>query len=123
MMKKIIAILVVMLAFGLNANAQQKSVKAAQTAMPDAQKQENAKQAALKDIASLEQVITFTGTRKEEFTKLFEHKHRMYMQDLSAERKAVVARSIEQKIKASLSPEDIQKIEAEPGLMKKLTQQ
>ena len=123
-MKKIFTLLVVMLAFGFSANAQEKSVRPVQRTALTAEKQESIKQAAIKDADALARVVSFTGTtKKDDYVRLFETKHRMYAQDLSDERKAQVAQSIEMKLKASLTADEIQKIETTPGLMKRLTGQ
>lgn len=122
-MKKIIAILVVTLAFGFSANAQQKKAAtkpAATKTVSAAQATEDIKQLALKDVAALGEVVKLSNTQKDDFLGLFEYKHRHYADNLSAERRAGVAQTIEAKIKASLSPDDISKLEAKPGLMKKL---
>lgn len=121
-MKKIIALLVVTLAFGFGANAQQKSdVRPVQTSQLDASKQEKIKQAAIADATELGKVVTFKGTEKETYTQLFETKHRMYAQDLTEERKAYVASIIEKKLSAGLSADDLKKVNNTPGLMKRLT--
>lgn len=119
-MKKILIAFAVTFTLGLTAQAQQKPAKV-QSGMLDNKTQETVKQAALSDLAALEKAVTFTGTQKDDFRKLFEHKHRMYLQELSDERKQRVAHTIEMKIKASLSPENIQKIENTAGLMQTLT--
>jgi hypothetical protein len=121
-MKKIIALLVVMLALGFSAGAQEKSVRPVQKTALSAEKMEAIKVAAVKDADALGQVITFKGSDRDNFVNLFSTKHRMYAQELSAERKALVAQTIERKLKATLSAEDLQKVEATPGLMKKLTE-
>jgi hypothetical protein len=120
-MKKIIALFVVMLAFGLNANAQQK--KAVKTAAKETTKELTVAEAAQSDVDALTGIVTnLNKTQKQDFYNLFEYKHRTMREDLSAERKAVVSQSIEAKIKASLDPADIQKLENNPAVMRKLIQ-
>lgn len=118
-MKKIITILVVMLAFGFSANAQKKEAKPATQAV--AQQKEDIKQLAMKDVEALGKVIKFTGTQKDDFLGLFEYKHRELANNLSADRKASLSKVIEAKIKASLSPEELAKLEKNPAVLKKLT--
>jgi len=117
-MKKIIAIFVIMLAFGVNANAQQKaSAKASATT----QKQElSVKQAAQADLDALKKAIKFEGTQEADLLGLFEYKHDLLKQNLSAERKSVLAQNIEAKITATLTPEQNKKVAATSGLMAKL---
>lgn len=119
-MKKIIALFVVMLAFGLNANAQQK--KAPKAAAKETTKEVSVEQAAQSDLDALTAIITnLDATKKRDLYNLFEYKHRT-MKDLSAERKAAVSQSIEAKLKASFEPADIQKLENNPAVMRKLIQ-
>lgn len=122
-MKKIIALLVVMLAFSLGANAQQKrDVHAVQMSTLDANAQEKIKQAALADIAELTKVVALDNQKKDIYTSLFETKHRMYVSaNNEPERNAQVARIVEAKLNAGLSADDIKKINNTPGLMKRLT--
>lgn len=122
-MKKIIALLVVTLAFSLGANAQQKrDVHAVQMSTLDANAQEKIKQAALADIAELTKVVALDNQKKDIYTSLFETKHRMYVSaNNEPERNAQVARIVEAKLNAGLSADDIKKINNTPGLMKKLT--
>lgn len=119
-MKKIIAIFVIMLAFGVNANAQQKAKTT--TKAPSAQTQDDVKAAATKDVEALNKVITFEGTQKNDFQGLFENKHNNLKENLSDERKAILSNSIEAKLKATLTPAQFEKVAATPGLLKKLTQ-
>lgn len=122
-MKKIIAILVVTLAFGLSANAQQKNdVRAVQLSQLDAKTQESIKQGALADTAELSKVVALDNQKKEIYTQLFETKRRMYVSaNNEPGRNAYVAEIIEKKLSAGLSSEDLQKINNTPGLMKRLT--
>ncbi|MGV3460478.1 MAG: hypothetical protein ACO1N9_08495 [Flavobacterium sp.] len=119
-MKKIIAIFVVMLAFGFSANAQQK--KATKTvAKVESAKELTIEQAAQADLTKLTSVLTnLTETQKKDFYNLFEYKHRE-TKGLSDERKAVMAQTIDAKLKASLEPGDIQKLENNPAVLRALT--
>jgi hypothetical protein len=123
-MKRIIALFVVMLAFGLNANAQQKKA----TAAPAATNQQalNTTEAAYstaadKDIATLSQYVKLTSDQKVTLHSLFTEKHRYFGQNLSNERKAVVAENIEMKLKSTLEPAQLAKIEGNAQLMNILT--
>lgn len=121
-MKKIIAILVVMLAFGLNANAQQKTA-AASKQQEKASIEAEVKSAALKDVEMMSKAITLSEQKRSDFTGLFETKHRYLKENpnFSQERKDALAKSIDAKIRASLDPDQVAKLEKQPGLMKKLT--
>ena len=102
-MKKIIALFVFMLAFGLTASAQQK--KATQTA------------------AATTTVAKVDARDQESMIGLFQYKHRELQKygDLSADRKAALAQTIEHKIKATLNADQVEKLAKTPALMKKLT--
>jgi len=122
-MKKIIALFVVMLAFGLNANAQQKTpVKQATTTTAPSSLDVAVKQAAAKDVAAMMETIALDDANKQNFMGLFEYKHRLLMQqELSAERKSILAETIEAKIKATLTPAQNEKMAQSPALLQKLT--
>lgn len=119
-MKKIIALFVVMLAFGLNANAQQK--KATKTvAKQETSKELTVEQAAKNDLAKFTSVVTgLTDTQKQDFYNLFEYKHRE-TKGMSADRKDSMAQVIEAKLKASLEPAQIEKLEKNPAVLREIT--
>ena len=123
-MKKIIALFVVMLAFGLNANAQKKATTVA--AAPAQKSEMVAKraafsEAAIKDVNTLAGYIKLTADQKVNLKSVFENKHSMLSQNLSAERKAVIAQNVEARLKSTLEPEQLSKIEGNAELMKTLT--
>jgi hypothetical protein len=123
-MKKIIALFVIMLGFGFTANAQQK--KAAAKPATAAQAQTNSKDAAIqaaaiKDVNALNAYIPLNDADKQSFKGLFEYKHRLWSENLSEERKGLVSQTIDAKIKATLSSEQLTKLEANPKLLNTLT--
>ena len=122
-MKKIIALFVLMLGLSFTANAQQKNqVKQANATEASSDIRTAAKQAAVKDVAALTEVIALDDTNKQNFMGLFEYKHLTLMQqELSAERKAILADVIEAKIKATLTPDQNEKLAKSPALVQKLT--
>jgi hypothetical protein len=122
-MKKIIALLVVTLAFSLGANAQQKrEAHAVQMSSLDANKQEKIKQAAIADANELGKAVKLADKDKEMYISLFETKYRMYAStNNEPERNAYVADIIERKLSAGLSADDLKKVNNTPGLMKRLT--
>jgi len=124
-MKTTIAFLAVMFCFGLTASAQQSTLADSKPAM---QKQsysaedEGYRLAAVKDVVTLSKHIELTNDQKEKLKAVFEQKHRMFSKNMSAERKKTLSESLEAKIKSTLEPAQIQKIEGNEGLMKTLTQ-
>lgn len=132
-MKKIIALFVIMLAFGVNANAQQKKAKAAPTqatsakaatAQPKQQSYdvEAVRKAASRDLELMSSSLALTEEQKGIYKQLFETKHRQLTdKNLSAERKAVIAQNIETKIKSMLDADQIAKLDSNPELLKALT--
>lgn len=125
-MKKTIALFVIMLAFGINANAQQKNTTAPATATAvnkkgDAAKNEAFHNAAIKDIKTLSEYINITPKQEMNLKSLFEYKHRVYSENISEERKAVSAKNFENKMKTMLTPEQFAKIANNAELLKVLT--
>lgn len=127
-MKKIIALFTVMLAFGFTASAQQKAVKPATTttAVKPAPQVTDTKdravaESAAKDVAALGKVIAYTGTQQQDFTGLFEYKHRLLAQNLSRERKEILAQTIEAKIRATLNADQNAKLAGNTEMIKQLS--
>lgn len=131
-MKKIIALFVIMLAFGVNANAQQKKAKAAPAqatpakTAPEQTKQksydvEAVRKAAAKDLELMSSNLALTEEQKGIYKQLFETKHRQLTdKNLSQERKAVLAQNIETKLKSMLDADQIAKLDSNPELLKAL---
>ena len=123
-MKKIIALFAMMLAFGYTANAQQKKATApATTKQQQASVDEAAiKEAAVKDVTALGEFIVLTEDQKSAFKGLFEYKHRVLAdKSLSQERKDILAEQIDMKIRATVSADQVGKLDENPKLMNKLT--
>ncbi len=108
-MKNLLGALVLFLAFTVNASAQETFKKV------------DEKVEAKTNLTALSEVVTLQGTLSEDLFRLFEHKYRNLNENLSAEKKAELAHIIEMKLRATLSDDDMQKIEKKPGLLKKLT--
>ena len=107
-MKKIIALLTLFFAFTVNVAAQ------------DA----NANQLAKADVALLGKTVKLTAQDETNFTALFAKKHEVLATpNLSEERRKIVVKSIDAKLRATLSADNMAKIDANPELLKKLTQQ
>ena len=106
-MKKIFFALSLMLAFTINANAQENKSNA----------QVNAK----KESLELAQVVGISGTQVADFERLFEMKHQtLEIKDLSVERRTEMIRIMDLKIRASLTSEQMTKLEANTALYNKL---
>lgn len=109
-----------MLAFGYTANAQQR--KATAPVQQQASVDEAAvKTAAAKDVKALGEFIDLTSDQQTAFKGLFEYKHRLLAENLSQERKDILAEQIELKIKATVSPDQVGKLDENPKLMNILT--
>ncbi len=108
-MKNLLGALVLFLAFTVNASAQETFKKV------------DEKVEAKTNLAALSEVVPVQGTLSEDLFRLFEYKHRNLNENLPTDRKAELARIIEMKLRATLSADQMQKIESKPGLLKKLT--
>ena len=108
-MKNLLGALVLFLAFTVNASAQGfKKV--------DEKAEAKINLAALSEVVSLEQ-----GTLKQDLFRLFEYKFRNLNDNLSADKKADLAKIIELKLRATLSDDQMKTIEKKEGLLTKLT--
>ena len=107
-MKKIIAVLTLFLAFSLTANAQDKKVSNEEAAKIDAHK--------------LSEYLGLQGTQQDDFISLFLMKYQVLNDPkLSEERKTEMSRIVGLKVRASLTPEQNQKLDANPALLAKIT--
>lgn len=108
-MKKIIALLTLFFAFTVNVAAQDKG---------------NANELAKADVALLGKTVKLTAQDEANFVGLFAKKHEVLSTpNLSEERRKVVVKSIDAKLRATLSADNMAKVDANPELLKKLTQQ
>lgn len=121
-MKKIIALFVIMLGFGFTASAQQKKA-AKTTATAPVSTRISYAEAAKKDLASVDKVATLTAEQKVSVQGLFEYKHReMAAVASSEERKAIISQTIDAKLRATLTAEQMAKLDAKPEVLKKVIQ-
>jgi hypothetical protein len=105
-MKKLIAVVTLLLAFSINANAQDK------TELTSTDK-------GTKEAAMLTEYLGLNETQNADFARLFIQKHTtLEDKTLSAERKQELSRVIDAKIRASLDGEQIEKLEKNPELLK-----
>jgi hypothetical protein len=110
-MKKIFAVLTLLLAFSINANAQDKNGLDGLSAADKGKKQ----------AAELTEYLGLDATMNENFAKLFEQKF-VILDDKNAtpERKTEVARVIEAKIRGTLDGNQVDKLEKNPELLRRL---
>lgn len=118
-MKKIIAILTLTLAFSLNANAQDKKV----VSKEEIAKKELTPEAKAKNDAY--ELIRFLGLEENKlgmFTSLFTKKHAVLAEEgLTSERKNELTRIIDAKLRASLTNEQMEKLDKNSELLTRLT--
>lgn len=109
-MKKLIAALTLLLAFSINANAQDKGY----IGLTSSEK-------AVKQAAELSDYLGLDKTMNENFVKLFEYKFQV-IDDKNAqpERKAEMLKNVEAKIRATLDGKLMDKLEKNPELFNKL---
>jgi len=108
-MKNLLGALVLFLAFTVNASAQ------------EAFKKVDEKVEAKTNLAALSEVVQLDAKLSQDLFGLFEYKYKNLNQNLSADRKADLARIIDMKLRATLTPDQMIAIEKKPGLLKKLT--
>ena len=107
-MKKLIAALTLMFAFTINANAQDKN---ASTPL----------ERGTKEAAELTEFLGLDKTQNENFTRLFEQKIAILDdKNLSPERRTEMSRVIEAKIRATLDGNQMERLEKNAVLFKKL---
>jgi len=125
-MKKIIALVVVALGFSFSAVAQQKKavapaggVHASHTAPAgDA----DFKKDANKDLAALDKIVTLNDADKKSILGLLTYKYREFkVVGESKERRNVLAQTVEAKLRATLTAEQMAKLEASPAVFKQVT--
>lgn len=107
-MKKLIAVLTLMLAFTISANAQDRKMSPEESAKMDAYK--------------MSEYLGLTSTQQEDFMRLFIMKHNsMQNPEMTDERKKEMSRIVDMKIRATLTTEQIQKLDSNPELSNMLT--
>ena len=108
-MKNLLGALVLFLAFTVNASAQESFKKV------------DEKIEAKANLEALSKVITLEGTLSQDLLGLFEYKYRNLNENLSADKKAELARIIEMKLRATLDEKQMINLEKKEGLLKQLT--
>lgn len=117
-MKKILFI-IALITFSFSANAQEaKSVSTDVKANAVAISPENE---AKKDAKQLQQLLGLTDSKTQDFINLFQQKYEtMSVKEFSKERRVELARVIELKLRASLTDTQMQTLESNQELYKKL---
>lgn len=108
-MKNVIKLVILFFAFTLNMNAQ-------------TEKKNTPENAAKTNVFELSKAIEINAEYEKAFFQLFLSKHNQLMADnkISEESKNQIATIIDAKIRATLTGEQIKKIESVPGLYQKL---
>jgi|SRR5690606_13860425 len=107
-MRKLLAVFTFMLAFAAGANAQDKKMSAEELAKMDAIK--------------MAKELNLSETRQMDFQRLFTMKHEILNDpNMSEERKKEMSRMTDLKIRATLTSEQMEKLEKNPQLLAQLT--
>lgn len=107
-MKKLIAVLTLMFAFAIGANAQDKKMSAEESAKMNA--------------SALNQYVGLQGTQEADLHRLFIMNQKVMLDEtMSVERKKEMARVTELKIRATLKADQMEKLDANPELLARLT--
>lgn len=108
-MKKIIAVVTMLLAFTISANAQDKKV--------------SSQEAAQKDITALAAKVNLSENLKKDLTTLMVMKHDAKADvTLTPEQKANALKAYERKLLSALTKEQKDALMKDPALLKKITQ-
>jgi len=108
-MKRLIAVFTFLLAFSLGTHAQEAQRQAAVNA-------------AKADAVKMSEKLHLQGTQQDDFIRLFVTKH-ITLDDPNtpAEKKAEMSQVVNAKIRASLTPEQVKILDADPALQAQLT--
>ena len=117
-MKKLIAVLTLLFAFTITANAQNKKAAAA----PVAQEKVSSDAAAKKDVAALIAKVTISESLKNDMYTLMVMKHdALSNPKLTADQKEEVAQKFSRKLLSALTPEQRTQVEADSALLNQLS--
>src|SRR5690606_23021262 len=107
-MKKALTVLTLLFAFTISASAQDREI--------------NSEEAAKIDAYKLSEYLELKGTAQDDFMRLFAMKHEVLSDpNMSEERKAEMIRVTGLKVRASLTPEQLKKLDANPELYARIT--
>lgn len=118
-MKKLITAVTLMLAFSINANAQDK--KTTSKEVKEVTEKFDPAVAAKNDAIELTAYLGLKENESMNFQRLFEMKYQtLQVKDISEERKTEMKRVMEAKIRASLDQKQMDKLEKNPKLFNQL---
>lgn len=116
-MKKIVSIVVLMMAFGFSANAQ-STVK---LEADSKSKEQNVKEMAYNQLRELSSVVQLSPELKDDFLNLFMMRNEAVNNTKSYEEKAAIYERFGQKMLSGLSEEQVKKLAENKELYNKLT--
>ena len=115
-MKKLIISFMLLLAFSINANAQDKNANTQQE-----KSTVNLNSAGGKQATELSEYLGLDQAAKESFAELFDFKFSILNdKKLPEEKRKELSRVIEEKLRGSLDAKQIEKLEKNPDLLKRL---
>lgn len=118
-MKKLIAVVTLFLAFAFGANAQDAKMATANSANSA---KTDVKADAKADVAKMTEALNLTADQQTNFVNLFVMKHQtMNNPAVSMEEKKKTAHVMDAKIRATLTGEQMQKLDENPALLSELT--
>lgn len=124
-MKKILALLIVTLGLSVSANAQQKAAVKTTAKKEVAAKKATATdftKAAANDVAAINKEVTLSATDKTSLQGLFEYKHReLSLAAGNTKQQEVIQQTIDAKLRATLTAEQMKSLEKKPELLKAVT--
>lgn len=115
-MKKIVSLIVVLVAFSFNANAQSKSL----SAQNEVSVQENSKESAYNVISELNSVVSLDESLKNDFMSLIMMRNDAVASASTKEEKKAIFDRYTTKMLSALKPEQIEKLKMKEELYKKL---
>jgi len=120
-MKKLIVLFIITLGFSFSAVAQQKAATRPVIATQSNTPTKATESAATKDVAALTRIIPLTEAEKKTYFGLFEYKHRTLSVTTTAEGKNTLAQTIDAKLRAGLTPDQMAKLDANKKVLHTLT--
>lgn len=120
-MKKIIALLVITVGLSFSANAQKKTPVKAAVKKEAASNESAFTKAAASDLAALEKATTISADDKLSLKGLFEYKHRELSNATDDTTRDVIYKTIDAKLRATLTADQMAAIDKNPALLKTLT--
>lgn len=120
-MKKIIALLVITVGISFSANAQKKTPAKAAVKKEAASTESAFEKAAANDLAALQKAVTISADEKVSLKGLFEYKHRELSTATNDAARNVIYKTIDAKLRATLTADQTAALDKNPELLKTLT--